>query len=206
MKIRILVYCVLFALLVQSCIVVKNDDNGSDYVPILNFSPQPEIPMSDQMVRSQNGDMLSFLPKDWFLVPVEDKTSSEVLAVAVNPDYTISVVFSQLKKSSQMDATVDKEGLLGLARLTLDKRARKTAGSVRQVGKYSTINMGPRNFAMYEFTNADNSMSGMAAVFKSTLNEYYEMAIVPLNIKGIVLPGRPDLEKVFRSILTTVQY
>jgi len=204
LKILLVIFVAVF--LLNGCIVVKNEDESKEYVPVLHLSPQPDIPMSDVMIRSTQGDMLAFLPKDWFLVNVEESAPTDVIAVSVNPEYSMSAIFSQIRKTPQMDTTVAKEGLLALARLALDKRAKKTAGSVKHIGKYSTINMGPRIFAMYEFTNSDSSMTGTSAVFKSTLNEYYEMTVIPINLKGIVVPAKSDIDKVFNSILTTIHY
>jgi hypothetical protein len=201
-------YLVIFLVLMISlggCLVVKHDDE-KDKPVIISLSPQPELQMSDIMVRSESGDMLAFLPKGWFLINIEEKAPADVLCVAVNPDYTLSAVFSNIKKTSENSAIVQKEGLLGLARVALERRTKKTGGSVHQLGRYSTVKMGPRTFAKYEFANADNTMRGVASVYKTTLDEYYEMSIIPVNLTGIVPASREDIESVFNSIMATIQY
>lgn len=208
MKTRTINILAFFILLlsISGCIVVKNDDKGDDKPLLLNLSPQPELAMSDILIRSNAGDMIAYLPRDWFLVNMEETAPADVIAVAVNPEYSISVVFSLIRKGDKIDELHAKEGLLGIARLCMERRAKKTAASVHQIGKYSTITMGPRNFSKYEYANADNTMNGISAVYKSSLNEYYEMSVFPMNLKGIVLPTREDIVKAFNSILTTVQY
>ena len=186
---------------ISGCIVVKHDDKVDDKPLILNLSPQPELTMSEIMIRSISGDMIAYLPRDWFLVNMEETAPTDVIAVAVNPEYSICVVFSLIRKGDKIDELFAKEGLLGIARLSLERRAKKTAASVHQIGKYSTITMGPRNFSKYEYANADNSMNGISAVYKSSLDEYYEMSVFSMNLKGIVLPTRDDIVKVFNSIL-----
>jgi len=93
---------VLFSVLVvimTSCLVVKRDDTiQNDAVSLYVFSPKPEIPMSEELVRSKKGDMIAFLPKDWFFVDVEEKASSDIFAVAVILN-TLLVQFSQTSES-----------------------------------------------------------------------------------------------------------
>jgi len=187
-------------------VVVKHEEEQVEKPLILNFSPQPEIAMSDIMIKSEQGDMIAYIPKDWFLVDLENEAPTDVISVAVNKEYTLSVVFSKIKKLDKYEEIISKEGLLGLARLSLEQRVKKTAGSVQLAGKYSQIEMGPRKFAKYEFTNADKSMNGVSAVFISSLNEYFEMSVVPINLTGIVSSTQYDIDLIFSSVLATVQY
>ena len=205
MTYRNLLIIVLVSLNLSGCIVVKHEEEKEKPL-IINLSPQPELQMSDLMVRSESGDMLSFLPQGWFLINTEDKAPADVICVAVNPQYTLSVVFSQIHKKDKYAEIVGKEGLTGLARIALEERTKKTSGSVHQLGKYTTISMGPRKFTKYEFANADNTVRGVSAVFKTSLNEYYEMSVIPINLTGIVPVSKDDIETTFNSILTTIQY
>lgn len=200
---------ILIALLIvslYSCIIVKNEEESEQKSPILQFSPTPELKMSDEMVRSDRGDMVAFLPEGWLLINLEGEAPADVLGVAVDKGYIMSIVFSRIRKSDKADKIISREGVLGLVRIALEKRVKKTAGSVALVGKYSEIKMGPRKFAKYEFANADKSMRGISAVFVSTLNNYYEVSVIPMNLTGIVPVSQYDLNRVFSSVLTTVQY
>ena len=203
-KIKIILILALIVSL-AGCVIVKEKEEKPKAV-VLQFSPTPEMPMSDVMILSDDGDMVAFIPKGWFLVNLEDEAPTDVIGVAVNKGYTIAVVFSKIRKNDSYDKIVKREKLLGLARIALEKRADKTAGSVTLAGDYKEINMGPRNFAKYEFTNSDKSMRGMSAVFISTLGNYYEMTVIPMNLTGIIPVSQYDLDKVFSSVLATVQY
>jgi len=196
----------LISVSLVSCVVVKHEEEKTEKPLILKFSPQPEMEMSDIMVRSDPGDMIAFIPDGWFLVNLENEAPSDVISVAVNKEYTLSVVFRKIKKDEAYSKVISKEGLLGLARLSLEQRVKKTAGSVQLAGKYSQIDMGPREFAKYEFTNADKTMSGVSAVFISSLDEYYEMTVIPMNLTGIVPTSQYEINRVFSSVLATVQY
>jgi hypothetical protein len=161
--------------------------------------------MSDVHVRSKKGDMIAFLPKDWFFVDVEEKASSDIFAVAVNPDYTLSAVFSVIRKTDRIDSVVSKEGLLGLARIAFDRHERKTAGAVKQNGVYSTIQMGSFPLAEFNYFATGNSAKAQSAVFVSSINQYYEITLIPMNISGKKIPEKEDIDKYFQSILATIQ-
>ncbi|MFP4528358.1 MAG: hypothetical protein ACLFQX_07390 [Candidatus Kapaibacterium sp.] len=187
------------------CIVVKHPDKP-DVAPTVNLSPKPEIDMSDNLVRSERGDMIAFLPKGWFFIDVDMDVSSDVFAVAVNPDYTMGVVFSYIKSNDRTEQIVGKEGLLGLARLTFARHEQKTAGGVKLAGKYSEIEMGKNKFAQFKFAANPGDMATRAAVFRSSIGNYYEFALSPMDIKGEKIPTDEEFDRIFRSVLTTIQY
>ncbi|OGU15592.1 MAG: hypothetical protein A2X63_05430 [Ignavibacteria bacterium GWA2_35_8] len=196
---------ILTLVLISGCIVVKHN-TVEDEVTMINLSPKPEIPMSDKLVRSKKGDIIAFLPQDWFFVNVEEKASADVFAVAVNPDYTLSAVFSAIRKNDITDSIVSKEGLLGLARTSLSYHENKTAGAVKQVGKYSLMQLGTMSFAKYNYSNSSGALVSQTAVFKSSINQYYEFALIPMNITGKSLPSQIEIDKIFNSIVATIQY
>jgi hypothetical protein len=199
-KYILLLLCMTF---MSGCIIVKQD-KIEDSEQIVNLSPKPEIQMSEEIVRSKDGDMIAFIPKDWFFVNVEDKASSDVYAVAVNPDYTLAAVFSTIRKNKQTDEIVAKENVIGLSRIFLEKHQNKTAGSVKQIGAVSTVNMGPLVFGRYNYTSG--SAKNRAVVYISSLGNYYEFAIVQMDFRGKPIPDQSDIEKIFNSILATIQY
>ena len=198
---------ILFLLqLLSGCIIIKHDsDSNVEYQPLV-LSPKPEIPMSDILVRSDRGDMIAFLPKDWFFIDLEDKASSEIFAVAVNPDYTLSLVFSLKKANARNDQIIEQEGLLGLARICFEKRQKKTAAAVKAVGKPYKIKFGNLEFVVYEFSSTGGAIRSKAAVFISSIGQSYEVAIVPMDFRGRPIPDKDEINKIFNSVLATVQY
>ena len=189
------------------CLVVKKtEEERKDSFNSYEFSPKPELSMSEELVRSKKGDIIAFLPKDWFFVDVEEKASSDIFAVAVNPDYTLSAVFSNFRINELNKEVIAKESLLGLARLSLEKHSRKSGGAIKQVGKYATIKMGNLSYAQYEYVNGSSTPAVKVAVFISNQNECYEFAIVPLTFRNRQFPVQNDIDIIFRSILATIQY
>ncbi len=203
-NINIVISFIILSALFTGCIVVKHPARN-DVAPNISLSPKPVIEMSDQIVRSKIGDMISFIPKDWFFVDLKSEASSEIIALAVNPEYSLSAVFSKIRKTKRLEQVVEKEGLLGLARISFSHHERKTAGSVKLIGKYQIIKMGPNEFVKYEFTSSGGALSSTAAVFISDLNVYYEFALMPMNILFNPVPDKEEFRKIFQSILATIK-
>lgn len=191
---------------VSGCIVVKENDDEPNITPLIKLSPVPEIIMSDNLVRSSRGDMVAFIPKNWFFVDVEEKASSEIIAVAVNPEYTLNAVFSVIRKNEKIDSLVANEGLYGLARYSFSRRERKTAGAVKLVGKYEQIEMGYHEFVKYNFTTTGGAIVSQTLVFQSQLEQYYEFTLLPMDVKGSPIASQKDIDKIFRSIASTIKF
>lgn len=197
-----------FLFIASSCIVVKNDTYIEDSTEkqVINLSPKPLIPMSDELVRSSDGDMIAFLPKDWFFVNVLNETSAEVIAVAVNEDYTLSAVFSRMSPSSENNNIIRREGVIGLARIFYEKKLNKSAGSIKKIGNISKIELGPLEFGQYRYTAPSSADKCRSAVFMSNSGTYYEFSLVPMTFREKQLPTEVELDNIFTSILSTIQY
>ncbi len=202
---KILTIMLLSMMAMSSCIFVKNSD-APDVKPSVALSPKPEIAMSEEIIRSNQGDMISFIPKDWFLMDIEDRKSSGIIAVAVNPDYSLSAVFSHIRGNNIIDQTIQKEGVLGLARMSLERHKRKTAGDVKMVGQYQEITMGTRKFVRYKMSTTGGALSTDVAVFKTETGNYYEFALIPMDVLGKPLPAQPDIDLIFNSIVASIQF
>lgn len=193
-------------LIANSCIVVIHEQKTYEIEPEISLSPKPVLKMSETLIRSEKGDMIAFLPNDWFLVNVESKVSPDIIAVAVNPDYTLTATFSVLRNNELIKETVDKEGLFGLARLSLERRENKTVGLVKQIGKYQTINMGQQEFVKYEYSNTGGALLAKSAVFISSTGDYYEFSLVPINVLKNIMPSKRDIDDIFQSFLASINY
>ncbi len=206
-KLNLIIYLSisLTAIILNSCFIVI-EETESDIAPEVTISPKPTIPISDTLIRSDLGDMIAFIPKGWFFVDLENDLSSDVMGVAVNPDYTISAVFSKIRKNPQVEELIKKESLIGLARYSLQKKQNKTGNAVKLSGKFSMLNMGMLNFCQYKFITQNSNLEARSVVFISTLNNYYEFSLVPMNITGSYLPTTKEIEQIFNSIITTIQF
>jgi hypothetical protein len=202
---ELLLVLLLLTLAINGCIIVKMKPDVAEN-PVVTLSPKPEIPMSDILVRSSKGDMIAYLPEGWDFIDVQDKASADIFAVAVNQDYTLTAVFSSIRKNDKSDTAYSKDGLLGIARISLANHQTKSGDAVKQVGNYSNLSMGAMNFAKYESTTTAGLLTAQTAVYVSSLNQYYEFSIVPMNITGKPQATQKEALSVFNSILATIQY
>ena len=189
---------------VPSCLFVKAPAPKPVATEQAPLSPVPEITMGDDIVRSAQGDMIASLPKDWMFLDVHDDVSDDLLAVAVNPEYTLSVVFSVLPQASTTSEAYEAEGLLGLARMAYQKHQRKAAGRVSLKESYSVTTLGTRMFGQYAFSNG--ATTTRCAVFRSMLGNFYQCSVVPLTITSRDIPSEREQQAVYSSILATIQY
>lgn len=188
-----------------SCLFVRAPQQNED-VQNVALSPQPQIDMSDDLVRTRAGDLIALLPRGWVFLDTKGESSADIVSVAVNPDYTLSMVVSSISHGESTRELTEGEGMLGLARVAFQKHVRKSAGAVKLIGTYRTAELGPRRFGLYDFSMAAGGLRTRAAVCTSTLGNHYEIALVPLTVSGKDLPDNTTQEATFSSILATVQY
>lgn len=200
-----LVAMTLLVVAVPSCLFVKAPQQSED-VQHIALSPQPQIDMSDELVRTRAGDLIALLPRGWVFLDTKGEASADIVSIAVNPDYTMSMVISSIPHGESTREMTEDEGMLGLARVAYQKHVRKSAGAVKLIGTYRTAELGPRRFGLYDFSMAAGGLRTRAAVCTSTLGNHYEIALVPLTVSGKDVPDNATQEATFRSILATVQY
>jgi len=195
----------ILVLAIPSCLFVKAPEQKPDLQNVA-LSPQPEIEMNDELMRTRAGDMIALMPKGWVYVDTKGDASADIVAIAVNPDYTMSMVLSSIPAAESSREQVQSEGLLGLARVAYQKHLRKSAGTAKLVGTYRIAELGPRRFGLYEFSTSGGALKTRSAVCTSALGNHYEVSLVPLNVSGKDVPNVLEQDKIFRSILATVQY
>ena len=194
----------------SSCIIIKEKDSvirkeieyENEYQP----APKSKIKMSDKIVRAEFGDMIASIPDGWFFIEPDGTISSEVFAVAVNPDYTLSAVFSHIKKTDEIIEVVDKEGVIGLARVCFAKHIAKNSNNTMIVNNYNTFNNNTQEFGVYSYTKLNRNTYGQSAAFISGIDEYYLFSLVSMNFTSNDVPSISQFDDIFYSILTTLKY
>lgn len=199
------VLLLLMVILLPGCIIVKGGKEAGDERNSA-VAPKPLIPMSEELIRSEPGDMIAFLPEEWFFMDVENKVSSNVFAVAVNPTYTASLVFSEMRHDDGIEVAYGKEGLIGVARASFQRRERKTAGVVKNIGNFDIRTLGTKQFGVYEYVSVGEVITTRVAVFRSSLGNFYECTLATLPFTGRTLLTNDEMEKIYFSVLATIDY
>lgn len=196
----------LLPVILYSCIIVKEKRIDEEFNTEFSILPKPEIPLSDIHILSPMGDMLAFLPQNWFVIDPENKAPSNVFSIAVDPEYSLCAVFSRLLTQNEISEILKKEGLLGVATLSLEQRMKKSLGNIQLVGNYQPIKNGKQKFYVFKFQDKSNNSFGKTAVFVSSLNQCYEFSLLPLNFKTNKTYTEEEFDKFFFAILTTIQF
>lgn len=197
---------ILLASILSSCIVVKYDEEKTQAPKKLVLSPKPQIPMSETIVRSEPGDMIGFLPKDWFFVNLENDVSSDIFAVAVNQDYTLSAVFSKMKNIPEIQKASKSGDLIELAKISINLQKAKSPDRVALLGNINTIDIGQTKFSSYQVSTTAGALVSNVACFYSSFGNAYRFALIPMDIIGKPVPSQKEANTIFESILTTIKY
>lgn len=197
-----------FLFIFTSCIVVKYDgseDEENSAETIIELSPKPEIPISRSIIKSETGDLIAFLPEEWFFIEAKTDSSSTIIAMAVNPDYSLGLVFSGLPKNNSTAEAFEQEGITGIGKLSFGLHQAKAGGNLKLAGKYKVTTIGSNSFCIYDMTLGGDRLAKTAVLVTSSFN-YYEISLIPMNVKEKPLPSEAEFNKIFNSLLTTVVY
>ncbi len=196
----------------SGCVVVKaqqeKETTSTGKKPeqrVTALSPKPTVPMSEEVVRSEIGDMVSLLPAKWFLLNTKATAPVSVFAVAVNPEYTVGLVYSSLRKEDGWDSTYIKFGIVGITKISLNKRERKSPAT-KSVGQMEEVSVGTKRFGIYKYTTDNGSTVNRVAVFRSSLGNFYECTMTEFSFTGRKLPSREETEQIYTSVLALIDY
>jgi len=207
MKFYILIVFILVSL--SSCIIVKIEDSNYKEVSanrIVHYSPRPKVDMSDELIRTESGDMIALLPANWFFVEYGNEENTNEVALAVNQDYTLALVINEIKKSPENDKVFNENGLLGIAKISFISHANKTGSNLELYGNYQQVEFGVNQFIRYSTTSTGGALISKNAVFVANSQRYYEVAMIPMDVIGKTIPSPEEIEDIFFSVLCTVKY
>jgi hypothetical protein len=203
MKNTILIILTLFYL--SSCVVVKYDKKQQEAPQMIELSPKPQITMSNQVVRSDFGDMIAFLPEDWFFVDLEDSRKN-VFSTAVNQDYSLSLVFDELTKTDDLKRIIKNRDYSELGKFSLDEQKNRSNSRLTQINYFQEFQIGELKFITYYTTSTSGALLSRSAVFITEFGNCYRMTLLPMDILGKPIPSIDQMDVIFESILTTVKY
>lgn len=196
----------LISLVLTNCIFVKQHTEEVDEYISVDLIQKPKIIMGEDVLRSEKGDMISLLPKDWFFIDLGVDTPNDVYAIAVNPDYSLSLIFTCFKPNPMIDEIYKEQKLVGLANYIFDKKQKKALGGLIKNHTISTFTSSHMEFVMYKYRTKSQPIFSYNAVFRSTTDNVYEISMIPLNLSGITMPSDFEMETIFTSVLATVRY
>jgi len=169
------------------------------------LASKPVVVMSDEVVRSELGDMVSLLPAEWSLVNIETNMPVQVFSVAVNNQYTASLTYSVLRKEENFDQVFQKDGLIGIGKISASKRDTKMR-NIKRLGEFEEVVVGTKHFCLYRYTTDNGATLNRVAVFRSSFGNYYECTLSDLTFTGRKLTPREEMESIYVSVLATIDF
>ncbi|MFY8000229.1 MAG: hypothetical protein ACOVSW_16660 [Candidatus Kapaibacteriota bacterium] len=173
--------------------------------PLRQLPSKPLVAMSDEVVRSELGDMVSLLPMEWSLVNIETNLPVQIFSVAVNNQYTASLAYSVLRKEENFDQVLQKDGLVGIGKISATKRDTKMR-NIKRLGEFEEVQVGTKRFCLYRYTTDNGATLNRVAVFRSSFGNYYECTLSDLTFTGRKLIPRDEMENIYSSVLATIDF
>lgn len=182
------------------CLFVQEEE----FAPSVALSPKTELELSDIIVTSVEGDFIALLPKKWSFIEKTSLQSPDIFAIAINPEFNSSLVFSKIPYSEKKElALLDNKELI---RIGLAKHIAKSNGKVKQIGKGHELILGPKKFGYFEFIGSHQTHKTRSIVCLSSLGNIYEISLVPVTVTGKTAPTDEVSDPLFRSFITAIQY
>lgn len=148
--------------------------------------------------------MSARLPSGWVTLDVDKLQSPELFAMACNPDYTMSLIFSSISVDNAARKGFDRSGMAGLADASFERHRKRTAGRARLISETEEFAIGRRRFGAYTYTTDSMQTLTRVAVFYTATN-LYECAITHLTFTDRELPTLATLREVHQLVLATVE-
>jgi hypothetical protein len=165
----------------------------------------PQIAFAPDQIHSPSGDMSARVPKGWVLLDAEKLESPQVFAVACDPAYTISVIFSEAPVDNVARGIFSRDGLKGLVDASFQRHFKRSHNRAAMVGDIEEFAIGRRQFAAYTYSTDSMQTVTRVAVF-FTNSHLYECAITHLTFNAHDLPNEKTVRGIHQLILGSIEW
>lgn len=167
--------------------------------------PGPALALSAEQIHSPSGDMAARLPKEWVTVDAEQLESPQVFAIACDPAYTLSVIFSETPADNAARSILARNGLQGLVDASFQRHVKRSRGRAEITGETEEFAIGRRRFAAYTYTTDSMMTLTRVAVFY-TNTHVYECALTHLTFNSQELTNARSFRGIHQLILGSIEW
>jgi glucose/arabinose dehydrogenase len=165
----------------------------------------PQIAFAADQLHSPSGDMSARVPMGWVMLDAEKLEAPQVFAVACNPEYTVSVIFSEAPVDNAARGIFSRDGLKGLVDASFQRHFKRSRGRAVMTGDVEEFAIGRRQFAAYSYsTDSLQTMTRVAVFF--TTSHLYECAITHLTFNARELPNEKTVRNLHQLILGSIEW
>ncbi len=165
----------------------------------------PAITLSTEQIHSPSGDMAARLPSDWVMLDAAQLESPQIFAVACNPKYTLSVIFSETPADNAARSILSRDGLRGLVEASFQLHWKRSNGRAVMIGDPEEFAIGRRRFGAFTYTTDSMQTVTRVAVFYTNAH-VYECALTHLTFNAQELPSPKVLRGIHQLILGGIEW
>ncbi len=204
---RLIIPLLLFGCLAAGCtsssreLRLNREQSTDEFAAAL----PPVLLSSVNVIHSPHGDMSAKLPQHWVTVDPSELHIPDVFAAACDPDYTMSLVFSEAPVDDAARRGYRQDGLRGLAEVSFQRRRARSQSPVELVGPVEQFALGRRMFSAYTYSADSMRTMTRVAVFV-TDSHLYECAVTHLTFSGHELPNNATLREIQQLVLASVEW
>ncbi len=169
------------------------------------FAMIPAVDLSDEVVYSPAGDMKARLPQDWVTLDDARFQDPEIFAVACDPHYTMTIVFSEVPLDDVLVNIFRSKGMVGLLQANFKERVERLGGVPPKLLKAEEFALGQRKFGAYTFTT-DSSLTSTRVALFYTRKHLYECTITQLPYTEGELPTNEKIKDVHQIVLGGIEW
>ena len=163
-----------------------------------------KITLSREQIHSPSGDMSARLPENWVLLDPEKLEAPQVFSMACNPEYTVSLIFSEAPLDGSAKGVLTRDGLRGLCEASFQRRVKRSNGRAEMMGEMEEFSIGKKRFGAYIYTTDSSLTMTRVAVFNTSAH-IYECAITQLPFRESELPSEKLLRTIHQIILGSIE-
>ena len=161
----------------------------------------PPIELSeDDLVYSRAGDLRAALPESWIALDALGFRIPELFVVACDPDYSMTLLFSEIPLGKELGRAYQEGGMAGLAREHFRDRTERSGGMALELVESGEFTIGRRRFFAYLYTNDGMVTCTRVALFYTQKN-LYECTITHLPYSESELPSRERMQEIHQIVL-----
>jgi hypothetical protein len=200
-------------IILPSCIIVKEKappPQTEQRIEMSKLRAETTSLLSNDLIVTPDSEIVTYKPKDWFFINtnelIKNETSGEIIAVAVNKEYTMAFIVSKVQMPMAMTKLIEDNEMIDLARLHFQQKKDKTTEQLFIASDYDLLPNGQNEIPIYAFTSMGNTQKVRVALLKTTTKKLYEFALVPLDFTSATPLTDKESLQLFQTILATTLF
>lgn len=169
------------------------------------FAMIPAVELSEEVIYSPAGDMRARLPERWVTLDDSKFDDPDIYAVACDPHYTMTIVFSEIPLDQALGDMFRSKGMPGLLQQNFKERIDRISTEPPQLLAAEEFALGRRRFGAYTFT-ADSSVTFTRVALFYTRKHLYECTITHLPYSEGELPSLETMTEIHQIVLGGIEW